>query len=92
MSSLSNRSFGPPPPFTELTLEQDFKVRQIEDALNRPETRKEDIITIFMALQRQNFVLANNIRQLIAEWNNPKDHSITEEVLSSLGITSETKD
>jgi hypothetical protein len=92
MSSTNNRSFGPPPPITELTLEQDFKIRQIEDALNRPDTRKDDIITIFMALQRQNFVLANNIRQLVSEWNNPKDHSITDEVLSNLGITFETKD
>ena len=66
-------------------------MRQIEDALKKPETRKEDIITIFMALQHQNFVLGNNIKQLVTQWNKP-DQSITDEVISSLGITFETKD
>ena len=91
MSSINSQFSGPPPPITELTLEQDFKMRQIEDALRKPETQKEDIITIFMALQHQNFVLGNNIKQLITQWNKP-DQSITDEVLSNLGITFETKD
>ena len=33
-------------PVTDLTMEQEFKMRQIEDALNKPDSRKEDIVTI----------------------------------------------
>ena len=54
-----------------MTVEQQFKMRQIEDALNKPDTKKEDIITIFLALQRQTFVLGNNMKQLLKEWQNP---------------------
>ena len=83
---------GPPPPIIELTLEQDLKMRQIEDALKHRETTKEDIITVFIALQRQCFVLGNNMTNLLKEWNKPQDLTITEEVLSNLGISLETKD
>ena len=55
-------------PVTELTMEQSFKMRQIEDALNKPDARKEDIVTVFIALQHQNFVLSNNLKQLLMEW------------------------
>jgi hypothetical protein len=67
-------------------------MRQIEDALKSKETSKEDIITIFLALQRQCFVLGNNMTNLLKEWNKPQDQHITEEVLSNLGITFGTKD
>ena len=80
--------YGPPPPITELTMEQSFKLRRLEDLL--PEAEKEDIITILLALQRQSFVLGNNLTQLLKEWNKPP--RTTDEVLSSLGISSETKD
>ena len=53
-------------PTMELTLEQDFKLRQLEDLL--PKASKDDIITVFIALQRQSFVLGNNVSQLIKEW------------------------
>ena len=55
-------------PVVELTMEQEFKMRQIEDALNKPDARKEDIVTVFIALEHQNFVLSNNLRQLLMEW------------------------
>jgi hypothetical protein len=55
-------------PVVELTMEQEFKMRQIEDALKSPEVRKEDLITVFVAMQHQNFVLSNNIKQLLAQW------------------------
>ena len=55
-------------PVTELTMEQSFKMRQIEDALNQPGSRKEDIVTVFIALQHQNFVLSNNLKQLLMQW------------------------
>ncbi len=63
-----NRDSLPPMPVVELTMEQEFKMRQIEDALNKPDARKEDIVTVFIALQHQNFVLSNNLRQLLMEW------------------------
>ena len=53
-------------------MEQDLKMRQLKDALEKPETKKEDIITIFLALQRQTFVLGNNMKQLLKEWQNPR--------------------
>ena len=53
-------------PTMDLTMEQDFKLRRLEDLL--PKSDKDDIITVFIALQRQAFVLGNNISQLIKEW------------------------
>ena len=70
-------------------MEQDFKLRRLEDLL--PNAEKEDIITVLLALQRQTFVLGNNLTQLLKQWNKP-DLRTTDEVLSSLGISSETKD
>ena len=58
----------PPMPVTELTMEQSFKMRQIEDALKKPDAQKEDIVTVFIALQHQNFILSNNLKQLLMEW------------------------
>ena len=53
-------------PIVELTVEQQFKMRQIEDAL--PNASKEDLITVYLALQRQCFVLGNNVKQLLSKW------------------------
>jgi len=50
----------------ELTVEQSFKLRRLEDLL--PSADKKDIITVFMALQRQNFVLSNSISNLVKQW------------------------
>ena len=62
-------------PTMELTMEQDFKLRRLEDLL--PRADKDDIITIFMALQKQCFVLSNNVSQLVKEW--PTHQAITHE-------------
>ena len=51
-SKTNNQSYGPPPPITELTMEQEFKMRRLDDML--PTADKEDLITVFVALQRQN--------------------------------------
>jgi len=77
-------------PIVELTVEQSFKMRRLEDLL--PEASKEDIITVLLALQRQNFVLGNNVTQLLKAWNQRPDPLTTNEVLSKFGISSETKD
>jgi len=75
-------------------MEQQFKLRQIEDALRNPETSKEDIIIVFMALQRQCFTLSNCVSNLVAKWPSPnlQDHPTIEEVISKYGTSSETKD
>jgi hypothetical protein len=70
-------------------VEQDFKMRRLEDLL--PEASKEDIIIILLALQRQNFVLGNNLTQLLKSWNKP-DLTTTEEVQLKYGTLFETKD
>ena len=58
----------------QLTVEQDFKIRRLEDLL--PKADKSDIITLFMALQRQNFALANTVSNLVKQW--PNHLNITE--------------
>ena len=58
----------------------------MEDLL--PEAEKDDIITILLALQRQNFVLGNNLTQLLKAWSRPT----TSADQSKYGISSETKD
>lgn len=53
----------------ELTVEQEFKLRRLKDLL--PEADIEDIITLFLALQRQNFCLCNTVTNLVKQWPNP---------------------
>ncbi len=52
----------------ELTMEQNFKLRRLEDLL--PEADKADIITLFLALQKQNFCLSNTVTNLVKQWPN----------------------
>ena len=74
-------------------MEQDFQLRKIYDQLSKPETQKEDIITVFMALQEQNFVLGNSLINLVKKWpKTPPDRHITNEVLPMFGILLESKD
>ena len=67
-STKKNPSFGPPPPITELTMEQDLKLRQISDRLNSGDVDYKDVVTVFLALQKQNFVLANSMINLVNKW------------------------
>ena len=66
-------------------MEQDFKLKRLELLL--AEATKEDIITVFIALQHQNFVLGNTLTNLIAHWptETPTDPD-TIEVLSKFGL------
>jgi hypothetical protein len=75
-------------PVMELTMEQDFNLRRIEDLL--PEANKEDLITVFMALQKQNYCLSNTIKNLLKEW--PIHPNTTTEEVSKFGILFEIKD
>ena len=70
-STKENLNFGPPPPITKLTTEQDLKMRLIADKLKRDDVKKEDIITVYLALQKQNFVLSNSLMNLVENW--PKE-------------------
>ena len=67
-STKKNPNFGPPPPITKLTTEQDLRLRLIKDKLNKDDVKKEDIITVYLALQKQNFVLSNSLMNLVDNW------------------------
>jgi hypothetical protein len=75
-------------------MEQQFKLKQIENALRHPETKLEDVITIFMALQRQNFTLCNTVSNLVKKWPTPipQAPTTTSEGQFKFGISSEIKD
>jgi hypothetical protein len=49
-------------------VEQEFKMRRLTDLL--PKADKKDIVTVYLALQKQNFVLANTVSNLIKQWPN----------------------
>ena len=89
-SKKENLSYGPPPPITELTMEQDLKLRVLHDKLEANyHDHKEDVMTLLMALQHQNFVLSNSITNLVNKW--PKVQPTISEELSMFGILLETK-
>ena len=72
---------GLPAPITKLTVEQDLKMRILKDKLNENyDSHKEDIITLFLALQKQNFVLGNSLSNLLKKW------TTIEEAASRSGI------
>ena len=71
-------------------MDQDLKLRQLELRLNSDEVDRKDIITIFLAMQKQNFVMANSLMNLIEKW--PKVPPTTNEVLPMFGILLESKD
>ena len=89
-SKQKSQSYGIPPPITELTLQQDLKLRQLEIQLNRDDIDIKDVITVFLALQKQNFVLSNSLTNLVNKW--PKVQPTINEELSMFGILLETKD
>ena len=50
-------------------MEQDLKMRVLKDKLNENyDSHKEDVITLFLALQKQNFVLGNSLSNLLKKW------------------------
>jgi hypothetical protein len=58
-------------------VEQQFKMRRLQDLL--PSASKEDIITVFLSLQHQNFVLSNTVSNLVKKWPTPMDLPTTNE-------------
>ena len=73
--------YGIPEPVTTLTMDQSLKMRVLELKLKENyEDHKDDIITLFLALQKQNFVLGNSLKNLLNKW------TIIEEGRSNAGI------
>ena len=66
-SKRTDPSYGlPPMPVTEITLEQEFKLKRMEELLKR--CPPDQMIELFLQLQRTNFILTNNVGQLLAQW------------------------
>jgi len=70
-------------------MEQQFKLRQIEDALNKSKGEVDAIISLFLALQKQCFVLGNNVSNLVKQWPTAQNITVT---LGKSETSSETKD
>tara|TARA_R100000278_G_scaffold117469_1_gene97474 strand:+ start:198 stop:410 length:213 start_codon:yes stop_codon:yes gene_type:complete len=64
-------------------------MRQLEITLNKEDLDIEAMKTVFLALQRQNFVMANSLTNLIDKW--PKVHPTINEVPAMFGILLENK-
>ena len=89
-SQRTDQSYGLPAPITKLTVEQEFALKKLELKLQSGEVEYEDLATIFLAMQHQNFVLANSITNLVEKW--PKVPPTINEVQAMFGILLENKD
>ena len=79
--------YGLPAPITKLTYEQDLKMRVLKDKLNENyDNHKEDIITLFLALQKQNFVLGNSLKNLLEKWNTIEEERSNAGILFGIRI------
>ena len=79
--------YGLPAPITKLTYEQDLKMRVLKDKLNENyDNHKEDIITLFLALQKQNFVLGNSLKNLLEKWNTIEEDQSRSGILFGIRI------
>jgi len=72
-SKRSDQFYGLPAPITKLTVEQEFQLKKLELKLNNSEVDMEDLKTVFLAMQHQNFVLANSLTNLVEKWPSPPD-------------------
>ena len=52
-------------------------MRRLDDML--PKADKEDLITVFVALQRQNFVLSNTVSNLVKQWPNTLNTTVADQ-------------
>ena len=71
-------------------MEQEFQMKKLELRLNSGEVKFEDLATVFVALQHQNYLLSNSITNLVEKW--PKVPPIINEVPAMFGILLESKD
>ena len=88
-SKRKDPNYGLPAPVTELTTEQDLKMRLLKDRLESGKVDYKDLVTVFLAMQHQNFVLGNSLTNLVNKW--PKVPPIINEVPAMFGILLENK-
>jgi hypothetical protein len=56
----------PPMPRLDLTMEQDFKLRRMQELMkNCP---REQLVEVFMEVQKHNFILTNNLQHMLSAW------------------------
>ena len=89
-SKRTDQSYGLPAPITKLTVEQEFSIKKLEVRLESGKVAYEDLATVFLAMQHQNFVLGNSLTNLVKKW--PKAPTTINEELTMFGILLETKD
>jgi len=62
-------------------------MRILKDKLNENyDNHKEDIITLFLALQKQNFVLGNSLENLLKKWNTIEEDQLKSGILFGIRI------
>jgi len=64
-------------------------MRLLKDRLESGEVDYKDLVTVFLAMQEQNFVLGNSMMNLLKQW--PKAPPIINEVPAMFGILLENK-
>ena len=64
-------------------MDQDLKLRQLELKLESGDVNMKDFATLFIALQHQNFVMANSLQNLVAQW---PDETQLQYILPTIGI------
>ena len=89
-SKRTDQSYGLPAPITKLTVEQEFSIKKLEVRLESGKVAYEDLATVFLAMQHQNFVLGNSLTNLVKKW--PTAQTTINEELTMFGILLETKD
>ncbi len=58
-------------------MEQDLRLRVLEDKLKEGyHEHKDEIITLLLALQKQNFVLGNSLTNLVHRWNTIQEEAV----------------
>lgn len=72
-----DQSYLPPMPTLDLTLEQEFKLRKMGTLLDQ--LSQADTKELLISVQRQNFILTNNLSQLLKAWMTTSHQAITPE-------------
>ena len=72
-------------------MEQDLRMRVMKGKLNEDfHEHKDDIITLLLALQKQNFVLGNSLTNLVEKWNTIEEGALMYGILSANKISIST--
>ena len=74
----------------EETSPQEKEAAVLEQAIESGEVDYKDIVTVFLAMQKQNFIMGNSLINLVKQW--PKAPPTINEELAMFGILLETRD